>query len=359
MRPIENERDRPPQLPDVCVVIPAFNLEKYLAAAVSSVLKQSYCGRASIIILDDGSTDSTLTVARQIADSAANVSVFSQANGGRVAARNRLLELASSELVAWIDGDDLAAPDWLAQQIARLTSDDRLCAVSGQGYAMTAAAWPIGPIDAHPLIDEQIRERHLAGMANAFFQSCVVTRKSALLRAGGYRTNYPAGEDYDLWLRVAEIGELANVNQTHLLYRVHAQSANSTISVQQRLQGLASCNEARAKLALPPLPEQLAFIPERKKDDWDRRIYWINIALKSGNPLTAWSLCCTAIGHHPASLLLWLLILVASIDMVLLRGNRTSRFVPGRAPKIGSVPRLSAYRLARALNRMRRAWLRR
>jgi hypothetical protein len=218
---------------------------------------------------------------------------------------------------------------------------------------MTPDALPIGPI-IHPLTSQEIERRHLDAQANAFFQSCVLTKKSGILQAGGYRPKYPAGEDFDLWLRVSEIGRLRNLDECHLYYRVHSTSANATQSVEQRRQGLAAANEARHKRGLPLLHAELATIPPPKKDDWNRRVYWINIAMKSGNPWTAVRMIGPALRAHRGSVLLWILLLVAACDTLLCWGNRTKRFAPGKAALIGKLPWFSAYRFGRWLNRHRR-----
>jgi GT2 family glycosyltransferase len=351
---VDQSIERGAQRPPVTVLIPAYNLASYLQDAVASVLKQTYGGPLIIIILDDGSRDETLSIATSLAQRATNITVYSQSNQGRVATRNRLLSFAQTELVAWIDGDDMAAPTWIEDQFQLLTSEPMLVAVSGQGYAMSAEALPIGPLE-RPLTSHDIEQRHLNGQANAFFQSCVLTKRSAVNLAGGYRDKYPAGEDYDLWLRMSEVGRLANLDICHLYYRVHATSANSTVSVEQRLQGFAAANEARAKRGLPLLNQQIeTTIPPPQKDDWNRRIYWINIALRSGNPRTAALLLKTALAKHPRSWLLWCLMLVAIADSLLLGGNRTRKFMPGEAAHIGCFPWFSVYRCARAGVRFKR-----
>lgn len=101
----------------VTVVIPAYNLDAYLQDAIESVFKQQYDGPVSIIVLDDGSTDQSLDVANRMAGKVTNLKVVTQTNQGRARTRNRMLELAETDLVAWLDGDDLAAPCWLADQI--------------------------------------------------------------------------------------------------------------------------------------------------------------------------------------------------------------------------------------------------
>ncbi len=342
--------------PPVTVLIPAYNLASYLADAVDSVLQQTYRGPMGIIILDDGSTDETLQVARRLAEGESRIEVQTQANRGRAATRDRLVDWAPTEMLAWLDADDLASPSWLDDQVDFLLHHPACVAVSGQGYSMTGRRRAIGPMN-HPLDGEEIDRRHINGQANAFFQSCVLVRKSAVKSAGGYDQRYPCAEDYSLWLRLAEIGTLANLDRIHLLYRVHPTSANWTVNVDQRRQGYQIMNEARQRRGLLPLQEARQEIPPAKKDDWNRRLYWINIALKSGNPLSALEMLGVALRKHPTSAVMWLAAVVSICDTILFLGNKTSDFRPGKPARIGTLPWLSCYRLGRSLNRLRRQFL--
>ncbi|OUX50717.1 MAG: hypothetical protein CBE43_05560 [Rhodopirellula sp. TMED283] len=339
----------------VTVVIPTYNLDAYLQDAIESVLMQQYDGPLSIIVLDDGSTDQSLAVANQMAEKVTNLKVVTQTNQGRAKTRNRMLELSETDLVAWLDGDDLAAPCWLVDQIGYLRSHPECVAVGGQGYSMTATGKAIGPI-THPLDSDEIDQRHLSGEANAFFQSCVLVRKSAVLRAGGYDERYPCAEDYSLWLRLAEIGKLANLPACHLCYRVHATSANWTLNIDQRTQGHAIQQEALKRRGLPRDGTVMDEIPPVKKDDWNRRLFWINIALRSGNPVSALQMLGPALKKHPVSLILWLAALVSVADAILFLGNRTAKFAPGNSLQVRSLPSLSFYRIGRGLVRARRRW---
>lgn len=341
--------------PPITIVIPAYNLQGYIEDAILSAVSQDYPGQIKIIVLDDGSSDDTLAVAKATAADLDNVQVYYQQNQGRVGARNRLLQLSETELIGWLDGDDLAPPNWIRQQFELMNSRDDSVAVSGQGYAMTHDRYPIGPIP-RPLTSEEIAQTHLDGKSNAFFQSCTLTKSSSIRAVGGYRIKYPAAEDFDLWLRLEQIGKLVNHTECHLYYRVHGTSANATVGVEQRQQGFKSCNEARLSRGLPALQaRQEPEIPTRRKDDWNRRMYWINIALKAGNPWTAARLSLAALRAHPMSVWLWLFLFVGLSDSILFCGNNTQRFRAGVKAEIGGLPKLSWYRLGSAIYR----WMKR
>jgi glycosyltransferase involved in cell wall biosynthesis len=103
--------------PLVSILVPAYNAERSISEAIRSALAQTW-PRKEIIIVDDGSTDQTLAIARQFASR--NLSVITQENQGASAARNKALELCQGDYVQWLDADDLLAPDKIARQMQRL-----------------------------------------------------------------------------------------------------------------------------------------------------------------------------------------------------------------------------------------------
>lgn len=103
-----------PQL--VSILIPAYNAERWIAETISSATAQTWPA-TEIIVVDDGSTDGTLRVAKQFESK--SVKVVTQPNGGASTARNAALRLAQGEYIQWLDADDLLAPDKIARQMER------------------------------------------------------------------------------------------------------------------------------------------------------------------------------------------------------------------------------------------------
>jgi glycosyltransferase involved in cell wall biosynthesis len=101
--------------PLVSILIPAFNAEAWIADTIKSAIAQNW-PRKEIIIVDDGSTDKTLSVARQFESK--GVVVVAQQNQGSAAARNHAFSLSQGDYIQWLDADDLLSPDKVARQIA-------------------------------------------------------------------------------------------------------------------------------------------------------------------------------------------------------------------------------------------------
>ncbi len=105
----------------VSILIPAYNAEKWIRDTINSALNQTW-PKKEIIIIDDGSADNTLQIAREF--EAKSVKVITQENMGACAARNKALEFAQGDYIQWLDADDLLAPDKISQQLKE--SDDGL-----------------------------------------------------------------------------------------------------------------------------------------------------------------------------------------------------------------------------------------
>ena len=98
----------------VSILIPAFNAQEWIADTIQSAIGQTW-PRKEIIIVDDGSNDQTLSIARQFASK--EVKIVSQQNQGAAAARNKAFSWCQGDYIQWLDADDLLAPDKIAQQI--------------------------------------------------------------------------------------------------------------------------------------------------------------------------------------------------------------------------------------------------
>jgi len=104
----------------VSILIPAYNAEKWIADTLRSAIAQTWEPK-EIIVVDDGSTDGTLAVAKQFESS--NLRVVTQENQGAAAARNKAFSLCQGDFIQWMDADDLLAPDKISKQLDEL---DRL-----------------------------------------------------------------------------------------------------------------------------------------------------------------------------------------------------------------------------------------
>ena len=229
------------QTPTVSVVMPVYNTARYLAAAVDSILTQTFTD-FEFIIIDDGSTDASGKILEKYAAQDDRIQLIRRANLGIAKTRNQLLELASGELVAIMDGDDIALPDRFALQVNFLQAHPDVVCVGG------AMDW-IDEGDRYlkhcemPQSDAAIQTL-LVGGISMLHHPCTMARRSALLQVGGYDESMIASIDLDLWLRLGEVGKLANLPDTLLQYRLHAQSITHKRQQRQADDAYAACQRA-------------------------------------------------------------------------------------------------------------------
>jgi len=237
--------DRPAELstgPIVSVLMPAHNAERFLRAAIESVLAQTF-RRFELVIVDDGSTDATLAITRELAASDPRIRVLpNERNLGIVESRNRAFREAhpASEYFAIFDADDLCMPDRLERQVAYLQAHPRCALLGGQTAIIDADGRELG-LRRYPTEDRELRR--VITRYNPFAQPTVLLRRSALDVVGVYDPRYPRVQDYDLWLRIAERFEVANLDAVTLRYRISAtqgktkhlkDSLRYTLAIQRR-----------------------------------------------------------------------------------------------------------------------------
>ena len=128
--------------PLVSVLVTAYNAEPWLAETLASVEAQTYAD-VEVVVVDDGSTDGTLAVARSF--EGPRVKVVAQTNAGACAARNRAFAEAQGDLVQYLDADDLLAPDKIARQVARLRDEPPATVASGPWVRFRETPGDMGP----------------------------------------------------------------------------------------------------------------------------------------------------------------------------------------------------------------------
>ena len=210
-------------VPLVSVVLPVFNAQPYLRDALTSVLGQTLTD-FEVIAIDDGSTDASGRILAEQAGMDARIRHMSRENRGLTHTLNEGLEAARAGYVAIMNADDVALPDRLRLQVAFLDAHPRVAAVGGQATLMLADGTP-GPSTGLPCDPAAIRR--FLGTMSPFAHPAVMLRRHDALAAGGYRPRIEPAEDYDLWLRLAERFDLANLPDVVLRYRLHAGQATA------------------------------------------------------------------------------------------------------------------------------------
>jgi len=219
-----------PTLPTISVVIPCYNAEKYISAAINSVLVQNWPG-VDIIVVDDGSKDDSAQVVRETFPA---VKLVCQANQGVAVARNTGISQADGEWIAFLDADDIWLPGKLSHQWTQLEANP--------GVRMNYTAWQVwASSDPAPTASfiEQLQSqtndiRTWSGASGwvylnllidcVVWTSTVLAHRSVFEEVGSFDATLRIGEDYDLWLRASRVTQILRVPQPLALYRTHPAS---------------------------------------------------------------------------------------------------------------------------------------
>jgi glycosyltransferase involved in cell wall biosynthesis len=240
-------------MPQISIIMPVWNGEKFLAAAVDSLLAQTFSD-FELLVIDDGSTDRTLEILHAYADP--RLRVLRQNHAGIVVALNYGLSQARADWIARQDADDLSLPHRLERQWQAVNHHPRavLChtAVScfGEGSRGGSEA-------------RQPRSRSFMALRLCYqcpiVHSSVLFKKDAALAVGGYLPEERHAEDYSLWGRLLEQGEFICLTERLVQFRLHSQSVSrQNLEVQAALTrqiGIRHCerflrlNEAEATRA--------------------------------------------------------------------------------------------------------------
>lgn len=211
------------RLPEVSVLMPAYNAEAYIHQAVQSILDQSL-QEFELVIFNDGSTDNTAGIIRQFTDPRIRF-IDNKENQGLTRARQATLALATGKYVAILDSDDVSFPDRLAKQYHFLEAHPAVVLCGGNAVLMDAQGETSGDLLHQSYLPEELKLHFFFN--NIFVNSGVMFRRDTALEVGGYRDRAPA-EDYDLFVRLADQHEIHVFNEPLVYYRVHEANISQT-----------------------------------------------------------------------------------------------------------------------------------
>ena len=266
------------QPPLVSVIVPAYDAERYLAAALESALAQTFRD-LEVIVVDDGSRDGTRGVADRFAARDARVRVLSQANGGVSRARNHAIAEARGRFIAPLDADDIWDPSKIERQVRRAqeAGDD-----TGLVYS-----WWVWMDDRAAALDASPRWRVEGNAADALLQinfigcaSIPLFSRRVLVEAGGYDETLGQGcDDWDATLRVAERTRVAVVPAVLVGYRRRPDSLSADTDQMRRSYEALLTRVRRRRPALDPA------VVRRSVDQFS--LYLASVSFRSGAYLKA------------------------------------------------------------------------
>ena len=224
-----------------------FNTEPFLDEAVASIRGQSF-GDFEFIIVDDGSTDGTAACLARHASRDPRIKILSQENRGLIASLNRALAAASAPLIARMDGDDVAMPERFALQMKAFVQAPDVVAI-GSTYREMDLQGRVGRQSRPPLSPVAIRS--MLERTNCMAHPTCMMRRDVAVAAGAYRRAFVHCEDYDLWLRMSEAGDLINLPEPLLHYRTYPKRDPRFIEQQTLSELGARASVKRRRAGLP------------------------------------------------------------------------------------------------------------
>jgi glycosyltransferase involved in cell wall biosynthesis len=216
-----NDSPKSETAPTVSVILPAYNVARFIAEAVSSVLAQTFKSY-EIVVVNDGSPD-TEEMERELAPYMDQITYVKQPRKGIAAACNAALKLAQGKYVAFLDADDVFKPEHLSEQIALLET--------APGYDLVYSdATIFGDLPSHsetvmgenPSDGEVTFASLVEGRCNVI-TTTVVARRDPLFEVGMFDESFPSSQDFELWLRLAKrpntrIGYTTKALAKHRIY---------------------------------------------------------------------------------------------------------------------------------------------
>ena len=197
----------------ISIGIPIYNAEAYLEDAIKSILAQTH-ELWELILIDDGSTDASLTIAKRFAESDHRIKVISDGINKKLPARlNQLIEEANYDYIARMDADDLIHPDRLAIQLSFLEKNPNYDLVSTGVVSIDN----FNKVYGCRHVDQIYTEFKEIAAAYPIVHAAVLAKKSWYER-NKYNENYPRSEDYDLWCRAISNQDLNLAVLPDLLY---------------------------------------------------------------------------------------------------------------------------------------------
>ncbi|UXX80814.1 glycosyltransferase [Reichenbachiella carrageenanivorans] len=204
----------------ISIIIPCYNAEEHLASAIQSIIDLEI-ENLEIIVVDDGSTDNSITIARSFD----KIQLISQANSGPAAARNRGIEAASGDIIGFLDADDLYPDQKIKIQLDYLRKNPDTEIVSGRIQCF-------GDQSDHMYI--KIYEDAAQKTMLNFHVGANLYRKNVFDKIGGFDVDLRYAEDVDHWFKIVEQGiNYHFLSEVTLLHRRHH---NNMTNVSQGIQ---------------------------------------------------------------------------------------------------------------------------
>lgn len=220
----------------ISVIMPAYNGERYIGEAIESILNQTF-RELELIVVDDGSNDSTVEIVQGYVDRDNRVRLLQNEHGGACKARNTAIEAARYPWIAAMDADDVALPERLSIQYAHAQDEPDVVVWGSYMMRMDANGDDLKPFDDGPTSKDAFYQLDLTQEIISLYNPTALFKRDVALAVGGYDPNplLVAGQDSELWDRMADHGPIVVIPQILLRYRMHGSSISTQKMAKQKM----------------------------------------------------------------------------------------------------------------------------
>lgn len=222
--------------PIVSVVMPVRNGESTIGTAIQSILTQTLTN-IELIVVDDNSSDGTKQILHLLREKDDRIRVYSTEGTGISSARNTGLKHIRADLYACMDADDIACPMRLERQADTFLANGNLVLL---GSFCKTFRDETGSRSDVTLPQGSHRLKSEIQFDPTFFHPSIMARSASLRKVGGYRSFFDGAEDHDLYLRLANVGEIDILPEYLLHYRLHDAQITQTKKTRSRVASLAA-----------------------------------------------------------------------------------------------------------------------
>jgi glycosyltransferase involved in cell wall biosynthesis len=295
--------------PRVSIVLPVYNAQRYLDQTMCSLVEQTFAD-FEIIVINDGSTDDSLEILRTHGRRDKRISIITRPNTGLVGALQDGLRAAQTDLIARMDADDIALPQRLEKQVAYMDAHPECVLLGTFVRAIDPHGMSIWDETQIPLEHAEIDAALMQGRGGVVRHPTAMLRRDAIQKVGSYRDEFNCAEDLDLFLRLAEVGRVANLPEILLLYRQHYGSINRTRYALQNERATRAVYEAAQRRGIT-LPAGWRYHPDPPRPIENQLRDWGWLALKKKRFDIARKHARSLLGMKPFSLESWRLMACA------------------------------------------------
>lgn len=212
--------------PLVTVLMPVHNEATYVSRALRSLQGQTLRD-VEILVVDDRSHDSTASIVQRHAEADSRVRLIPNSGSGFTEALNSGIQMSKGELIARMDADDFCRRRRLEVQLREMMANAKAVAVGTHGLRVNERGVPVGRLTTGPLGSAGYRRSVETGRAIALCHPSVMFRKRAAESVGMYPADYFPSDDYKLWNKLAQVGEVYALPGLHTLYTLRSRSISA------------------------------------------------------------------------------------------------------------------------------------